>query len=188
MDWKELEQACSTCKKCSLGETKTNIVIGRGNREADLMFVGEAPGETEDKLGKPFVGLAGQLFDKYLIATGFEEDSYYICNILKCRPPKNRNPEQNEIDGCMDYLRAQTRLVKPKIIVCLGKVAACALIKPDFTMTSEHGKWYKKGNFMMCGIYHPSAILRDPSKKETMYKDMESVKKMLRDIKNGKDE
>ncbi len=182
MNWNELEKRCAECDKCPLGTTKTNIVIDRGSREAKLMFVGEAPGETEDKTGKPFVGLAGQLLDKYLVAVGFEDESYYICNILKCRPPKNRNPQQNEIESCMDHLREQTRLIKPKIIVCLGKVAACALIKPDFSMTAEHGRWFKKGQFMMCGIYHPSAILRDSSKKEIMYKDLESVKAMLDEI------
>ncbi len=176
MDWNEFENLCKECQKCKLAGTRTNIVIGRGKRQAELMFVGEAPGESEDLQGLPFVGLAGQLLDKYLTALGFGEEDYYICNILKCRPPKNRNPEEDEIECCMELLRMQTRLVKPKIIVCLGKVAASALIKPDFKMGSDHGKWFKKGNFLMCGVYHPSALLRDPSKKEIMYKDLEEVK------------
>ena len=147
------------------------------------MFVGEAPGQTEDEMGKPFVGLAGKLLDKYLLALGFDDEDYYICNILKCRPPQNRNPLPEEIEKCMDLLRLQTRLVKPKMIVCLGKVASSALIDPDFKMGSDHGKWFKKGNFIMCGIYHPSAILRDDSKREVMYTDLENVKKMLEEIK-----
>jgi len=179
MNWNELEKKCLECEKCALCKTRKNVVLGRGNDKADLMFVGEAPGESEDKLGKPFVGAAGKLLDKYLTAIDFPEDSYYICNILKCRPPQNRNPLPEEIGSCLEYLREQTRLVKPRMIVCLGKVAASTLIKPDFSMTSDHGKWFKKGNFIMCGIYHPSAILRDSTKKEIMYTDLENVKNLL---------
>ncbi len=182
MNWTEFEEKCLACQKCPLHKTRTNIVIGRGNPSASLMFVGEAPGQTEDEQGKPFVGLAGQLLDKYLTALDFKEDDYYICNILKCRPPMNRNPLPEEVEVCMELLRAQTRLVKPKIIVCLGKVAASALIEPDFRITQDHGKWFKKGNFMMCAVYHPSALLRDPSKREVTYTDLENVKTMLESL------
>jgi DNA polymerase len=182
MDWKDLEEGCKECNKCSLCNTRNNIVIGRGNKNADLMFVGEAPGENEDLEGRPFVGAAGKLLDKYLLAVDFPDDSYYICNILKCRPPNNRNPLPEEIQACMGFLREQTKLVKPKIIVCLGKVAASTIIKPDFSMTREHGKWFKKGNFLMCGIYHPSAILRDTTKRQVMFEDLESIFERLKDL------
>ena len=183
MDFKEFEEKCKGCENCALAKTRTNIVVSRGCENAPIMFVGEAPGQTEDEIGKPFVGLAGKLLDKYLTAIGFEEQDYYICNILKCRPPHNRDPLPEEIEKCMELLRLQTKLVKPKIIVCLGRIAACTLIDSNFKMGSDHGKWVKKGSFVMCGVYHPSAILRDESKREVMYTDLENVKKMLDSVK-----
>jgi DNA polymerase len=144
----------------------------------DILFVGEAPGESEDLSGIPFVGAAGKLFDKYLSAVGIDRDDVYIANILKCRPPHNRDPESNEEDACMEYLREQIRLISPDVIVCLGRISAMRLIKPDFRITKEHGIWHKKGNFKVCAVYHPSALLRDPSKREEMLKDMIEIKRV----------
>lgn len=175
--WDELEKRCTACRACPLYNTKTNTVFGVGNKNARLMFVGEAPGESEDLSGIPFVGAAGKLFDKYLSAVGIRREDVYIANILKCRPPKNRDPEEYEQDACIDFLREQTRLISPEIIVCLGRVSAKRLIKPDFRITREHGIWFKKGQFKMCAVYHPSALLRDVSKREDMLKDMLEIKR-----------
>ena len=179
MTWDELEKTCGECTACALHETRTNCVFGVGNRDARLMFVGEAPGEKEDLSGIPFVGAAGQLLDKYLTAVGIERDDVYIANILKCRPPKNRDPQPEEQDKCIGYLREQVRLIKPEIIVCLGRIAAMRLIKPDYKITAEHGQFVKKGQFMMTAVYHPAALLRDPRKKEDMYRDMKKIKEHL---------
>ncbi len=179
MTWDELENECKNCKKCELGETRTKCVFGCGNRNADLMFVGEAPGENEDMTGIPFVGRAGQLFDKYLEAVGIERDEVYIANMLKCRPPKNRDPKPEEEDLCIGYLREQVRLIKPKLIVCLGRISAMRLIDPDFRITKQHGQWVKRGAFEMCAVYHPSLLLRDPRRKPEMLIDMKSVKAKL---------
>jgi DNA polymerase len=176
MTWEELENGCKTCDKCSLGTTKTNTVFGVGNKSADLMFIGEAPGESEDKSGIPFVGRAGKLLDKYLEAVGIDREDVYIANILKCRPPNNRDPLPEEQDVCMDHLREQVRLVKPKMIVCLGRISAMRLIKPDFRITREHGQFVKKGSFEICAVYHPSALLRDAAKKDEMLADMIMIK------------
>lgn len=178
MDWKTLEDACKSCTKCELYKTRTNVVFGAGNKNATLMFVGEAPGATEDMQGLPFVGAAGKLFDKYLQAVGISRDEVYIANMLKCRPPNNRDPLQSEQDMCIEYLREQVRLIRPKIIVCLGRISAMRLIKPDFKITQEHGKWFTKGDFLMCAVYHPSLLLRDPRKKEDMLVDMKEVKRV----------
>ena len=179
MTWEELEKTCKECTLCALSETRTNCVFGVGNREARLMFVGEAPGEKEDLSGIPFVGAAGQLLDKYLTAVDIDRDSVYIANILKCRPPKNRDPNPEEQDKCIGYLREQVRLIRPEIIVCLGRISAMRLIKPDYRITAEHGQFVKKGNFTLTAVYHPAALLRDPRKKEDMYRDMLKIKEFL---------
>lgn len=182
MEWSELEAACASCRLCPLGATKTKSVFGTGNRSADLMFVGEAPGEREDATGIPFVGAAGQLFDKYLAAVGIDREDVYIANILKCRPPHNRDPQPEEGDACISYLREQVKLIRPRIIVCLGRISASRLIKPDFRITKEHGVFVQKGAFLMTAVYHPSALLRDPSKKEDMYRDMKAIRQRLDQI------
>ena len=148
------------------------------------MFIGEAPGESEDKSGIPFVGRAGKLFDKYLEAVDIPRESVYIANMLKCRPPKNRDPKPEEQDLCIGYLRDQVRLIKPRLIVCLGRISAMRLIKPDFKITAEHGVWFDKGAYRMCAVYHPSLLLRDPRKKEDMLIDMQRVKEELMKIEN----
>lgn len=174
-----LEEKCAACRKCPLCETRTNVVFGTGNRHADLMFVGEAPGEQEDLSGTPFVGRAGQLLDKYLYAVDIRREDVYIANILKCRPPKNRDPQPDEEDACIDYLREQVRLIRPKVIVCLGRIAAMRLIRPDYKITKEHGTWVEKGDFAMTAVFHPAALLRDPRRKEEMLADMQAIKAKL---------
>ena len=179
MTWNELYEQCRICDKCPLGKTKTNTVFGCGNQNARLMFVGEAPGEQEDKQGIPFVGAAGKLLDKYLDAVEILRDEVYIANILKCRPPHNRDPLPEEGDACIGFLREQVKLIRPEIIVCLGRISAMRLIKPDFKITREHGVIVKKGAFAMTAVYHPAVLLRDPSKKEDMYRDMKKIKAYL---------
>ena len=183
MDFEQLKGNCASCRKCALGSSRKNSVFERGSRQARLMFVGEAPGGQEDETGIPFVGAAGQLLDKYLEAVGIDREEIYICNILKCRPPQNRDPLPEEQEACMEHLRAQVRLVKPKMIVCLGRIAAMRLISPDYKITREHGVFQKKGNFLITAVYHPSALLRDPSKKEDMLKDMLRIAAEYRKIK-----
>ena len=175
----ELKQKCASCQQCALGATRTNLVFGTGNPKADLMFVGEAPGEQEDLSGVPFVGRAGQLLDKFLMAVDIAREDVYIANILKCRPPKNRDPLPEEEDACIGYLREQVRLIRPKVIVCLGRIAAMRLIKPDFKITQEHGMWFERGSFAMTAVYHPAALLRDPRKKEDMLEDMKAIRARL---------
>lgn len=182
MTWEELEQSCKSCEKCSLSKTRTNVVFGTGDKNSKIMFVGEAPGESEDLSGTPFVGRAGKLFDKYLEAVDIPRESVYIANMLKCRPPKNRDPLPSEQDLCIEYLREQVRLISPKLIVCLGRISAMRLIKPDFKITKEHGIWFKKGNFEICAVYHPSLLLRDPRKKEDMLTDMKAIKEKLESL------
>ena len=177
-----LKEKCTECRMCPLHETRTNLVFGVGNENATLMFVGEAPGESEDIEGIPFVGAAGKLLDKYLEAVGIDRDDVYIANILKCRPPKNRDPLPEEQDACIGHLREQVKLIRPKMIVCLGRIAAQRLISPDYRITRDHGKIEKKGNFLMTAVYHPAALLRDPGKKEDMYLDMKKIREMLESL------
>ena len=183
----ETKAKCENCKKCPLGETRTNCVFGEGNENAKIMFVGEAPGEQEDLSGasderparKVFLlagRFAGKLLDQFLFAVGISRKDVYIANILKCRPPKNRDPLPEEEAECIDYLRDQVRAINPKVIVCLGRISAMKLIKEDFKITKEHGTWFKKGNFYMTAVYHPAALLRDPRKNEEMLKDMREIK------------
>lgn len=182
MDLTSLYNECKECKKCSLCETRTNLVFGVGNENADLMFVGEAPGADEDASGVPFVGRAGKLLNSYLDAVGIDRESVYIANILKCRPPKNRDPLPEEGDACIPYLREQVRIIKPRFIVCLGRIAAMRLIKPDYKITQEHGIWVQKGQFEMTAFFHPSALLRDPKKKEAMLTDMQTLAEKMKDL------
>ena len=179
----ELREHCLGCEGCALAKTRTNVVFGKGDPDSPLMFIGEAPGEKEDLSGLPFVGAAGKLLDHYLGAIGLKTEQVYIANILKCRPPKNRDPLPEEEDACIEYLREQVRLIRPKIIVCLGRISAMRLIKPDFKITKEHGVWFEKGNFLMTAVYHPAALLRDPRKKEEMLEDMKRIKEKLDELK-----
>ena len=181
--WEELYDECASCEKCELYKSRTNCVFGIGDKNADILFVGEAPGEKEDLSGTPFVGRAGQLLDKFLFAVDIPRESVYIANILKCRPPKNRDPKPDEEDACMGYLREQVRLIKPKMIVCLGRISAQRLIDPNYRITKEHGQWVQKGDFLMTAVYHPALLLRDPRKKEEMLEDMKKIKAKLDEMK-----
>ena len=184
-EWDALYETCASCHACPLGETRQNCVFGTGNRNADLLFVGEAPGEQEDLSGTPFVGRAGQLLDKYLYAVDIPRESVYIANILKCRPPKNRDPLPAEEDACIGFLREQVKLIRPKIIVCLGRISAMRLIKPDFKISKEHGVWFRKGAYEMTAVFHPAALLRDPRRKEDMLEDMKLIKAKLDALREG---
>lgn len=172
----EIRTDCASCMNCPLGKTRTNLVFGVGNPNAKLMFIGEAPGQQEDLSGVPFVGAAGKLFDKYLAAVGIPREDVYIANILKCRPPQNRDPLPAEQDACIGYLREQVKAIRPKMIVCLGRIAAMRLINPDFRITREHGVFVTRGAYEICAVYHPSALLRDPAKKDEMLADMLMIK------------
>ena len=177
LSWEELKGECSRCVRCGLCETRHNVVFGVGNECADILFVGEGPGVQEDLRGEPFVGPAGKLLDDMLsIIDLSRQENCYICNIVKCRPPHNRDPLETEQDACIGYLRNQVALVKPKIIVCLGRIAAKRLIDPDYRITRQHGQWVEKGGFWMTAIYHPSALLRDVSKRPETFEDLLSIR------------
>ena len=171
-NWEELKENCLNCRKCNLCEVRSNVVFGVGNPCAKVMFIGEGPGRNEDLKGEPFVGAGGQLLDKYLAAVDLDRrTNIYIANIVKCRPPQNRDPLQEEQEACMDWLRNQTALLRPKIIVCLGRIAAMRIIKPDFKITREHGQFFKKGNIYMTATLHPAALLRNPAQKPAAFDD-----------------
>lgn len=183
MDWTQLEQSCKSCTGCSLCETRHHVVFGVGNRETDIMFIGEGPGEQEDLQGEPFVGPAGKLLDDMLSIIDLDRTKVYIANIVKCRPPRNRDPLEDEQEACIGYLRNQVALVKPKIIVCLGRIAATRLIRADFRITREHGTWHQRGGVLFTAIYHPSALLRDVSKRPETFDDLLAIRKKLKELK-----
>lgn len=180
--WEELEKRCQNCRECSLCETRTNVVFGDGSRTAEIMFVGEGPGAHEDEQGVPFVGKAGQLLDDMLAIIGLDRTMVYIANIVKCRPPQNRDPLGVEQDACIGYLRRQVALLRPKIIVCLGRIAAMRIIKPDFKITREHGQWYEKNGFQMMAVYHPAALLRDPRRRPESFEDFKGLQQKINEL------
>ena len=182
-NWEDLKIACESCEKCELCQTRTNVVVGVGNPNAEVMFIGEGPGENEDLQGEPFVGRAGKLLDKMLDAVDLDRyTNIYIANIVKCRPPKNRDPKPEEQEQCIDWLRAQVRLIRPNVIVCLGRIAAAKIIKPDIKITKEHGMWFEKGGILMMPMLHPAALLRDPRKKPEAFQDFITLREKLREI------
>lgn len=181
-NWDELRSDCLACQKCELCRTRHNVVFGVGTETADILFVGEGPGEQEDLSGIPFVGPAGKLLDDMLsIIDLSRERNCYIANIVKCRPPRNRDPQEGEQDACIDYLRNQVALIQPKIIVCLGRIAAKRLIDPDFRITRQHGQWVQKNGIWMSAIYHPSALLRDVSKRPETFEDLLSIREKMKE-------
>ena len=183
MEWYELEESCKACQRCSLCETRHNVVFGVGNRQADILFVGEGPGEQEDLKGEPFVGPAGQLLDDMLSIIDLDRNTNcYIANIVKCRPPRNRDPLETEQDTCIGYLQEQIRLIQPKIIVCLGRIAAMRLIRSDYRITREHGQWVEKDGIWMSATFHPSALLRDVSKRPDSFDDLLSIRRKMREL------
>ena len=180
-----LEKSLQQCQSCVLGQTRNNLVFGRGSEEADIVFIGEGPGEQEDLQGVPFVGRAGQLLDKIIAAAGFTEEDYYICNIVKCRPPGNRVPAPDEVKGCIANLRRQVAYVQPKIMVLLGASAAKAIIDPRLAITKARGKWVKMGKFLVMPTFHPAALLRDPQKKIPVWEDFQEIKRVYDQMKAG---
>ena len=181
-DWDALYEECIHCQKCGLAETRTNVVFGEGARDAEVMFIGEGPGEQEDRTGRPFVGRAGQLLDDMLAMIDLKREKVFIGNMVKCRPPQNRDPLNIEQEACIGYLRNQVALLKPKIIVCLGRIAAMKLIKEDFKITREHGQWLDKSGVWMMAMYHPSALLRDPRKRPESFEDLKSLQAKIREV------
>lgn len=176
LTWEELEASCVKCEKCDLCKTRTNVVFGVGNRSAETLFVGEGPGESEDLKGEPFVGRAGILLDDMLKIIGLDRTkNIYIANIVKCRPPNNRDPNNAEREACLVWLRAQYKLLKPKIVVCLGRIAAMELIDGNFKITRDHGKWYDKDGVKFIALYHPAALLRDPHRRPDTFIDLKEI-------------
>lgn len=169
--WEALEHDCKNCRECSLWETRTNVVFGVGNQNAEVLFIGEGPGANEDAQGVPFVGRAGHLLDDMLEIIGLKRDDVYIANIVKCRPPQNRDPLPAESEACMPWLREQFRLLQPKIVVCLGRIAAQRMIRQDFSVTREHGQIINKGGILFMGTFHPAALLRQPQNKPEAFAD-----------------
>ena len=182
-NWDELTQQCRQCQKCHLCQTRHNVVVGVGNKNAKVMFIGEGPGENEDLQGEPFVGRGGKLLDKMLNAVDLDRNkNIYIANIVKCRPPKNRDPKPEEQDMCIDWLRNQVKLIKPKIIVCLGRIAAARIIKSDIKITKEHGIFFEKNGTLMTAMLHPAAVLRDPRRKPEAFDDFLKLREKINEI------
>ena len=178
--WEQLRRDCADCHNCPLGETRTHLVFGVGTERAEVLFVGEGPGEQEDLQGEPFVGPAGKLLDDMLAMIGLDRGRVYIANIVKCRPPHNRDPQPNEQAACEGWLRRQIALLQPKLIVCLGRIAAMSLIDPGFRITREHGQWFERGGRRIMATYHPSALLRDPTKRPEAFMDLRELRKEIR--------
>lgn len=182
-EWDALEQACLNCQKCGLCETRTNVVFGVGNRHAKVLFIGEGPGQNEDLQGEPFVGRGGQLLDKMLEAVDLSRDkNIYIANIVKCRPPQNRDPFPEEQEACLNWLRNQVALMKPKIIVCLGRIAAMKIMNPQIKITKEHGVFMEKNGVLMMATLHPAALLRNPNNKPAAFEDFLTLRKKIDEL------
>ncbi len=181
-DWETLQQTCNHCTCCELCSGRHNVVFGVGNKNADIMLIGEGPGEQEDLQGIPFVGAAGQFLDDMLSIIDLNRENVYIANIVKCRPPRNRDPKDEEQDACIGYLNQQIALVNPKIIVCLGRIAARRMIDPDYRITKEHGTWICQNGVWITAIYHPSALLRDVSKRPETFEDLIEIREKIRRI------
>ena len=181
--WERLKQDCGACRGCALADTRTHVVFGDGCETAEIMLIGEGPGQHEDEQGIPFVGRAGQLLDKMLAAVGLSrQHNIYIANMVKCRPPQNRDPLPEEQDACLHWLKAQTALLRPKILVCLGRVAACRLIAPDFKVTRQHGEFFEKKGMLLMGTLHPAALLRTPSQKPDAFEDFLKLREKIGEV------
>lgn len=179
----ELEIKCKNCTKCDLCEGRTNLVFGVGKKDADIMLIGEGPSENEDLQGQPFVGRSGQLLDKFLASVDLSRDkNVYIANMVKCRPPKNRDPKPEEQDMCINWLREQFKIIKPKIIVCVGRISAQKLIDKNFKVTQQHGEFIDKNGTLFMGTYHPAAILRNPNNKEAAFGDWLALRDKINEL------
>ena len=179
----QLKAQVSVCRGCTLADGRTNVVFGVGPRDAEVMFIGEGPGENEDLQGEPFVGRGGKLLDDMLELIDLDRHkNVYIANIVKCRPPQNRDPLNTEQDACIGYLRNQAALIRPKIIVCLGRIAAMRIIKEDFKITKEHGQWFEKSGVQMMALFHPAAILRDPRRRPETFEDLKKLQAKIQEL------
>ena len=183
-NFEELRENCLNCRQCGLCETRTNVVVGVGNPRSKVMFIVEGPGENEDLQGEPFVGRGGQLLDKMLAAVDLDrKTNVYIANIVKCRPPKNRDPLPEEQEACIGWLRNQVALIRPKIIVCLGRIAAMRIIKPDMKITREHGQFFEKNGTLMMATLHPAALLRNPNQKPAAFEDFLKLREKIDELR-----
>ena len=180
--WEALKAECAACRGCALADTRTNVVFGDGSETAEIMLIGEGPGQHEDEQGVPFVGRAGQLLDDMLEIIHLDRTKVYIANVVKCRPPQNRDPLNTEKEACSGYLRRQMELMQPKILVCLGRISAMELIKPDFRITQEHGQFFRQDGIEKMARYHPAALLRDPGKKPETFEDLKRLQAKIREI------
>ena len=181
--WEALKAECAACRGCALADTRTNVVFGDGSETAEIMLIGEGPGQHEDEQGVPFVGPAGQLLDKMLASVGLSLEDAYIANVVKCRPPGNRDPHDDEKEACLNYLRYQLMLIQPKIIVCLGRIAATTIIDPEFRITRQRGQWFERKGYHIIATYHPSALLRDVTKKRPAWEDMQAIRAKWDELK-----
>lgn len=182
MDWNQLKSACLACNKCRLSETRTNVVFGVGKPNAEILFIGEGPGQQEDEQGEPFVGRGGKLLDDMLAMIDLTRNDIFIANIVKCRPPGNRDPLPDEQAACTPWLDQQLALLKPKIIVCLGRIAAMYMIQPDFKITRDHGQWFEQDGVLKMALFHPAALLRDPHKRPDTFVDLKTLQKTIKEI------
>ena len=182
MDLNTLREECLQCRACGLSETRHNVVFGVGPADARILLIGEGPGEQEDLRGEPFVGPAGKLLDDMLSIIDLDRTICYIANIVKCRPPRNRNPLETEQEACIHWLRSQTKLIRLKIIVCLGRIAAQKIITPELRIGRDHGLWCARGGVQMMATYHPSALLRDPSKRPDAFDDLKELQRKILEI------
>ena len=178
-EWETLHSQCEACRKCALGHSRGRLVFGVGNPNADVLFVGEAPGAKEDELGEPFVGRSGKLLDQYMEGIGLDRKSVYIANMLKCRPPQNRDPLPTEQEACLPWLRAQVKLIRPRVIVCVGRIAAQRLIDKHFSVTKQHGQFIERGDYLMMGTFHPAALLRNSKYKPAALEDFLGLRERL---------
>ena len=181
-NWEKLKSECLNCRRCPLCETRNNVVFGVGPENAEVLFIGEGPGEQEDLKGEPFVGRGGNLLDDMLELLDLDRTKIYIANMVKCRPPKNRDPLETEQMACAEWLRRQIDLLQPKLIVCLGRIAAMRLIREDFKITKEHGQWFEKAGVQMMAIYHPAALLRDPRRKPDAFVDLKILQAKIKEV------
>ena len=183
MDFETLKSECLACRKCALCETRQNVVFGQGVPDAEVMFIGEGPGANEDAQGLPFVGRSGKLLDSYLEAVDLDRGkNIFIANIVKCRPPENRDPLPEESEACKDWLRQQFMLLKPKIVVCLGRIAAQQMIDPKISVTKEHGQFFDKRGTLFMATLHPAALLRNPNNKPTAFGDFVALREKINEI------
>ena len=173
----ELKTHCLSCTECELCKARTQVVFGVGNPAADILLIGEGPGENEDLQGQPFVGRSGKLLDQFLESIDLSrEKNVYIANMVKCRPPKNRDPKPEEQEACLHWLREQFKIIRPRLVICVGRIAAQRMIRKDFSVTKEHGQLYEKGGILFMGTFHPAALLRSPQNKPAAFADFTALR------------